>query len=322
MGNSMRKVLVSGVILISLFGTSARAKAVGFNEVPWVKYTSIDSGSYLGCSDFVSVDAKCSVGLADSMLNTISLYAYGEVDVGSAGEAGAGAASAKVEAGAIKTGFSVQPPLVLKINGGGHMGGGASMAPSQGHNIMAQGISNITLCINGGWKTIWTAQCAFFYIYNLNSSVFTCTTLTSGNITGVKINCIANAWSLTYHSGGSASATNNFGISAMDIEHIGVEETSNLDFGFGNGELKAFPNPFVQSTVISGSASGGSVKDKIKIYDISGKLVKTFPLTTNHSSLTTNITWDGKDNNGKVTEAGIYFVKAQDEKLTKIIKLK
>jgi hypothetical protein len=312
----MRRIIICLVFLLC----EVRVMAVGFNEVPWVKYTQIDSFSYLGCSSTASVDAECSIALADSMTSYFSLYARAEANVGGAGEAGAGEASAKVTATVTKMGFFVEPPFVFKVNGSSSMGGGGTWQ-SQGHNIMAQGISSITLCINGSWVTVWSAAGVFFMGPNVYTPALICTTLTSGNITGAKVTCIANAWSITYHSGGDANASNSFGINAMDIEHIGVEETSNLDFGFGNGELKAFPNPFTSNTVISYSGNKSPnnyyTNTLLTIYDISGKLVKTFPLFSGQSSFA----WDGKDNNGKETEAGIYFVKAQD-KLTKIIKLK
>ncbi|MFA5032473.1 MAG: T9SS type A sorting domain-containing protein [bacterium] len=94
----------------------------------------------------------------------------------------------------------------------------------------------------------------------------------------------------------------------------GIEEKSpNLDFGFRIWELKAEPNPFIQSTVISYSASGGSVKSKIQIYDIAGKLVEE----TKDNIITAKVGCSI----GKKLKSGVYFVKVNDSKLTKIIKM-
>ncbi|MDD5528451.1 MAG: T9SS type A sorting domain-containing protein [bacterium] len=101
----------------------------------------------------------------------------------------------------------------------------------------------------------------------------------------------------------------------------GVEENS--DFGFWNAELTAKPNPFIRSTVISYSISGGfrstqQAKDKVgqgfslAIYDISGKLVENIVTTSLLHS---------KVNIGKNLKSGIYFVKAGDSKPIKIVKM-
>lgn len=76
-----------------------------------------------------------------------------------------------------------------------------------------------------------------------------------------------------------------------------------------SSELKVSPNPFTQTTVIEfGSFRVSELKEaKLQIYDLSGRLVRSFSLTTNYQQLTTVITWDGTDNTGKKVESGLYF---------------
>ncbi|MDD5528813.1 MAG: T9SS type A sorting domain-containing protein [bacterium] len=99
--------------------------------------------------------------------------------------------------------------------------------------------------------------------------------------------------------------------------NIGVEEkwseaTSRLG-GDQISKLTAFPNPFVQSTVVSYTVDknvgqGGiypAVAVSLAIYDISGKLVE-----------------ETKDNViGKNLKTGIYFVKVNDSKPIKVVKM-
>ena len=78
---------------------------------------------------------------------------------------------------------------------------------------------------------------------------------------------------------------------------------------------KIFPNPFTTSTTISFSLPNpegraqSAENIELKIYDLSGRLVKSFSLTTNHSALSTAVFWDGKNRKGKRVSSGVYFVK-------------
>ena len=103
--------------------------------------------------------------------------------------------------------------------------------------------------------------------------------------------------------------------------------------------FRCSPNPFSTTTHISltlpsigHSAKGIGQKTSaqcqvpsdrediaLHIYDISGRLVKSFSLTTNHSALTTAVSWDGRDNAGRRVKSGVYFVslKAGEKVLTK-----
>ncbi|MDD2889697.1 MAG: FlgD immunoglobulin-like domain containing protein [bacterium] len=98
---------------------------------------------------------------------------------------------------------------------------------------------------------------------------------------------------------------------------VGTEEPLNIKNP--STTLRASPNPFVQTTVISGSASGGSAdsKTKIQIYDVSGKLVRILALNKDNGA----ITWNGKDNNGKNVPDGTYFCRLNTSTGTKEVKV-
>ncbi|MCK4576155.1 T9SS type A sorting domain-containing protein, partial [candidate division WOR-3 bacterium] len=58
----------------------------------------------------------------------------------------------------------------------------------------------------------------------------------------------------------------------------------------------------------------------LKIYNVTGRLVKNF-LITNYQLPITRITWDGKDDMGEMVATGIYFCQLQIGNLTKTKKL-
>lgn len=82
-----------------------------------------------------------------------------------------------------------------------------------------------------------------------------------------------------------------------------------------SGTLTVYPNPFSTSTTIffilprvseyqNIRASEGI---ELEIYDLSGRLVKSFSLFTPHFSLISSVTWDGRDNSNNLLPSGIYL---------------
>jgi hypothetical protein len=99
-------------------------------------------------------------------------------------------------------------------------------------------------------------------------------------------------------------------------EHLSVAEVANPEKP--NIKLMCYPNPFVDKIIISFTPSP---KDRIRIYDLSGRLVKFFDLP-DHYELSTHIIWDGKDINGTDAQSGVYFLEVNSCKPLKVIKLK
>jgi flagellar hook assembly protein FlgD len=75
----------------------------------------------------------------------------------------------------------------------------------------------------------------------------------------------------------------------------------------GETNFKIFPNPFVTTINIQWN-SNLPLKTNIKIYDQSGRVIKWL-LKSQNTSKGSEVRWDGKDNNGKVINPGIYFVR-------------
>ncbi len=115
----------------------------------------------------------------------------------------------------------------------------------------------------------------------------------------------------------------------------GVQETDENALRFTPHALRLYqnyPNPFAHKTVIRYSVPVGGISRcryqgqetfptdfRLAIYDLSGRLVKSFPLPTSHFSLLTSVSWDGTDNQGHEVSSGIYFYQLQavDKKITK-----
>jgi len=89
--------------------------------------------------------------------------------------------------------------------------------------------------------------------------------------------------------------------------------------------LQIHPNPFHNKTVISYFMERDIKNVVLKIYDVTGRLVKSFNHLTNHQLLFNQITWDGTDDFGKKIPTGVYFCRLETDKYTvtkKIVKLR
>jgi hypothetical protein len=72
--------------------------------------------------------------------------------------------------------------------------------------------------------------------------------------------------------------------------------------------LSVQPNPFKDKVTITYSVGHSVVYTGLKIYDITGRLVKQFSLATAYPLVPTVISWDGRDNSGTQLPNGIYFL--------------
>ncbi|HEX7320601.1 MAG TPA: C25 family cysteine peptidase [bacterium] len=75
--------------------------------------------------------------------------------------------------------------------------------------------------------------------------------------------------------------------------------------------LALSPNPFFGKTVIKYvvSSKEQNGNPSLRIFDASGRLVKSFELPTTYSVLPTDVIWDGSDDIGRRVPAGVYFVR-------------
>jgi len=83
---------------------------------------------------------------------------------------------------------------------------------------------------------------------------------------------------------------------------IGIEEQKSMSNTFTS--LQITPNPFHDKVSVKFDSRNNAQSTEIKIYDISGRVIKQF-----NQSLVYQISWDGRDNSGKPVPSGIYFLK-------------
>ncbi len=89
---------------------------------------------------------------------------------------------------------------------------------------------------------------------------------------------------------------------------VGVSDsTATVD---GDSLLIAYPNPFNSSTTIrlTVPASVDRGPASLKIYDVLGREVRDFDLTSSGAGGTTEIVWNGTTDDGNPVNSGVYFV--------------
>jgi len=97
-------------------------------------------------------------------------------------------------------------------------------------------------------------------------------------------------------------------IKTDSLGNVGIEEETAVVVPELYGLSQNQPNPFTTSTTITFTLPGAEGTE-LKIYDVSGRLVKSFSLFTPHSSLSSSVSWDGKDNSGNELQGGVYFIR-------------
>ena len=86
----------------------------------------------------------------------------------------------------------------------------------------------------------------------------------------------------------------------------GIEETEtgNNQTGF----ISAYPNPFRKKTDIVFSLGHSAEGIELKIYDVTGSIVKNYPHFT-PDAIRNTLSWDGTDDNGRKVATGVYLIR-------------
>jgi len=89
----------------------------------------------------------------------------------------------------------------------------------------------------------------------------------------------------------------------------GIKETALCFTPNAQCLLRVFPNPFKEKLNIRYQTTDNNNMN-LKIYDVSGRLIRSFNHLTN--SPISQITWDGKNENGRAVAQGVYFVRIEN----------
>lgn len=198
------------------------------------------------------------------------------------------------------------------------------------YDVYAQFVDTIGNLINSNFVVAETAGCNLYYPQVIwNGSRFVAVWVRYNKIVTDNMqisNSSKNAWYPGLATVGNncmvvwqddRNIINGYDIYANLFTPAGIEE--NLPQKIINKqELNAFPNPFIAETIIK-FENPLPEYSQIRIYDITGKLAKSFSLIPNPQSPVAEITWDGKDIYGKLVKPGIYFciLKGNNKKLIK-----
>ncbi len=116
---------------------------------------------------------------------------------------------------------------------------------------------------------------------------------------------------IAFVSDNDAHTGEGFYIDDVNVEYITViEETEGRSMPDAT-ILAVYPNPFRENTQIRYTIqdAGYTIPDiNLKIYDVTGRVVKSFDLATRYLRLATSVIWSGTDDLGHSLPAGVYFV--------------
>ncbi len=98
-------------------------------------------------------------------------------------------------------------------------------------------------------------------------------------------------------------------------DYVGCSEKEDI---ISLNTIKVIPNPFMDKIEINLFIEHRAEGIELKIYDVSGRLIKNFPISQFPNF---NVVWDGKDVEGNEVRAGVYFLKFGGLHIGKAIKL-
>ena len=111
------------------------------------------------------------------------------------------------------------------------------------------------------------------------------------------------------------------GIQVYEFLAAGIQEKPDLRHKTKNIRLRCHPNPFITLTTIILPNIGHRAKSiELHIYSVSGRKVREISLLPFNFSL--DVTWDGRDEAGKVVPPGIYFLKLNGKPIGKVVKVR
>jgi len=134
---------------------------------------------------------------------------------------------------------------------------------------------------------------------------------------------VADTNFITVWGQGYGSSCNIWG--NVDVSITGIEEDPGFTIHDTRFGLQVYPNPFRNFTDIRWQITDNRLQTadnglQIKIYDVSGRVVKSFNLKSTILNLQ-SVIWHGKDEKGHLVPSGIYFIKLNSRNIREIVKV-
>jgi hypothetical protein len=106
----------------------------------------------------------------------------------------------------------------------------------------------------------------------------------------------------------------------IDELPIGIEDES---ASLSHLTVSAYPNPFTSSVTFELEVPQelSDAKASLKIFNVSGQLIRILDLSEYHEGDRVKITWDGRDESGNEIEQGIYIVRFVSKNKTKTLRI-
>jgi hypothetical protein len=133
------------------------------------------------------------------------------------------------------------------------------------------------------------------------------------------------------YAAGAAALVNNHAIKFTTDQpdpYPGVEELGKKAGMSGKLNLQVFPNPVKGNLTVKYQIPNNKYQMNtksqmsLKIYDATGRLVRSYSLPSAYSIVPSVITWRGDDGVGRSVPAGVYFIElrsGEENKIEKII---
>lgn len=193
--------------------------------------------------------------------------------------------------------------------------------------------SSIKPTRDGGYiigGTTWSFGAGLYDVYLLKidpngDTAWTMTCGGPGNDACFEVDTISDGG---YIAGGW---TDSYGAGANDVylvrtqPEVGIEENRapGPNPPHSTTDLEVFPNPFCRIVNITYWIEQNAENVDLKIYDVTGRLVKSFALPASESTLPTSVVWNGRNEKGGRMASGIYFImlRAGDSRATRRVTL-
>ncbi|MCJ7760708.1 T9SS type A sorting domain-containing protein, partial [Candidatus Bathyarchaeota archaeon] len=103
-------------------------------------------------------------------------------------------------------------------------------------------------------------------------------------------------------------------VSVIRDSMTAIEESADLRCRIPDARLRILQNPTTTKQGVRLLATCRSPNGRLQIYDVAGKLVRSFTITNNHSPIT--LLWNVCEEHGASLPEGIYFIRLNDGSLS------